>query len=225
MTRPWLIPARGVVHVPPQTSRGRRQVHRFREKHRSREGRRQGRSSRRATARARPSRNAKLSRRTTGGATPSRRAMAKLGRNSSEHRAHAAKEERHPSAEGGPKGSVEAVADGPASHQAIPTRARWATDENARGSAVCDAECLPCDVATWRTRIFRASKLVVELWPLSALLSALCSLFTPHPPRGPWPPVCPPVVPMVAPLTRLHAFVGASFISVGLTVGHYPSEG
>ena len=132
---------------------------------------------------------------------------------------------RHPSAEGGSKGSVEAVTDGPRSHQAIPTRARWATDENARGSAVCDAECLPCDVATWRTRIFRASKLVVELWPLSALLSALCSLFTPHPPRGPWPPVCPPVVPMVVPPTSLHAFVEASFISVGLPVGHYPSEG
>ena len=105
--------------------------------------------------------------------------LAWFGRNSSEHRAHAAKEERHPSAEGGPKGSVEAVADGPASHQAIPTRARWATDENARGSAVCDAECLPCRVVTWRTRISRASKLVVERWPLSALLSALCSLFTP----------------------------------------------
>ena len=32
---------------------------------------------------------------------------------------------------------------------------------------------------TWRTRTFRATELVVKLWPLSTLLSALCSLFTP----------------------------------------------
>ena len=63
------------------------------------------------------------------------------------------------------------------------------------------------------------------LAPFDPALCSLLPLHSSYPPRGPWPPVFPPVVPMVVPPTRLHAFVEASFISVGLPVGHYPSEG